>query len=317
VASRLLRGSVRRNDAGCEERSLSLGHDALTRVTAPWKQEIERRAERRRWRTVAGLATLVGFLSLACAGLWVAVVMREHARQAEKARAVDKALLAARQQEKGGDLRVAMRELAAAKAKLDPADDVLLRRLDPELRSYSERLGASESYTREVGRHVEEGYKLHGAARYDEAITDCGEALKLDPKNANAHNVRGLAWYGKREYDKAIADYGDALKLDPKNAQFYSNRGLAWYGKREYDKAIADCGEALELDPKNAYALINRGVARYGKGEYDKAIADYGEALKLDRDSFAVHKNIAWIRATCPDPKYRDRSQAARTSGWL
>ena len=86
VASRLLRASVRRNDAGCEERSLSLGHDALTRVTAPWKQEIERRAERRRWRTVAGLATLVGVLSLAFAGLWVAVVRQDHARQAAKAR---------------------------------------------------------------------------------------------------------------------------------------------------------------------------------------------------------------------------------------
>ena len=49
-------------------------------------------------------------------------------------------------------------------------------------------------------------------------------------------------------------------------------------------------------------------------GEYDKAIAGCGEALKIDRDSIAAHKNIAWIRATCPDPKYRDGKAAVESA---
>ena len=44
-ASRLLRTTVRRGDDGTEERSVSLGHDALARVAFPWKQELARRRQ--------------------------------------------------------------------------------------------------------------------------------------------------------------------------------------------------------------------------------------------------------------------------------
>ena len=66
---------------------------------------------------------------------------------------------------------------------------------------------------------------------YDKAIADYDEAIKLDPKNANAYSYRGLAWYWKSEYDKAIADYDEAIKLDPKSPRRYSNRGDAWQMK--------------------------------------------------------------------------------------
>ena len=49
-ASRLLRTTVRRGDDGTEERSVSLGHDALARVAFPWKQELARRRQLVRWR---------------------------------------------------------------------------------------------------------------------------------------------------------------------------------------------------------------------------------------------------------------------------
>jgi WD40 repeat protein len=45
---RLLRLATRRGPDGKEERTVSLGHDALARVAYPWKQELERRAARRR-----------------------------------------------------------------------------------------------------------------------------------------------------------------------------------------------------------------------------------------------------------------------------
>jgi hypothetical protein len=65
---RLLRVTTRRLDAGHEERLVSLGHDALAKVAEPWRQELERQAERRKWLTLAAtvLAVLLvfAFLSL-------------------------------------------------------------------------------------------------------------------------------------------------------------------------------------------------------------------------------------------------------------
>ncbi len=65
---RLLRTTVSRGDDGAEQRSVSLGHDALARVAFPWKQEVARRRQLVRWRlgAAAGIAliALFGFLAL-------------------------------------------------------------------------------------------------------------------------------------------------------------------------------------------------------------------------------------------------------------
>ena len=63
-----------------------------------------------------------------------------------------------------------------------------------------------------------------------------------------------------RKYDRAIEDYNEALRLKPDFAQAYSDRGAAWYFKGEYQKAIADYDQAIQLEPDNARAYTNRGA---------------------------------------------------------
>jgi hypothetical protein len=41
------------------------------------------------------------------------------------------------------------------------------------------------------------------------------EAIRLDPKNAFAHNVRSSAYFGKKQYALAMIDYEEALGPDP------------------------------------------------------------------------------------------------------
>ena len=146
---------------------------------------------------------------------------------------------------------------------------------------------------------------------------------------------RGDAWQAKGDIDKAIADYTEAIRLDPRHAQAYdtgatpgstrgistrpsptsprrsgsiprtpsaySNRGNAWYNKKEFDKAIADYTEAIRLDPEYAMAYNNRGRAWQQKGEFDKAIADYTEAIRLDPKDAAAYSNRGNAWATKKD----------------
>lgn len=58
------------------------------------------------------------------------------------------------------------------------------------------------------------------------AIKDYDEAIKLDPKFANAFNSRGSAYFEKGQYDRAILDYDQAIRLDPKNPVPIRNREL-------------------------------------------------------------------------------------------
>jgi tetratricopeptide (TPR) repeat protein len=150
--------------------------------------------------------------------------------------------------------------------------------------------------------------------KYDRAIADFNQAIRLDPNYAYAYNNRGYAWNGKKEYDRAIADYDQAIRLDPKYAKAYSNRGYAWSSKQEYDRAIADFSQAIRLDANLADAYHGRGEAWENKGEYNKTIADYNQAIRLDPNYSLAYNDLAWLRATCPDAHFRDGPKAVENA---
>ena len=64
----------------------------------------------------------------------------------------------------------------------------------------------------------------------------------------------------KEKYEKAIADYNEAIRLDPKMAAAYTQRGYAWEAKKDYEKAIADYTEAIRLNPNDTHAIIHRDL---------------------------------------------------------
>jgi tetratricopeptide (TPR) repeat protein len=98
----------------------------------------------------------------------------------------------------------------------------------------------------------------------------------LSSDQENAYFNRGIFYSNEKgDYDKAISDHNEAIRLDPKNANAYINRGLTYEDKGDYDKAISDHNEAIRLDPKKVGAYFNRGLAYQAKGDYNKAIADY------------------------------------------
>jgi len=116
----------------------------------------------------------------------------------------------------------------------------------------------------------------------DRAIADCNQAIRLDPKLANAYLNRGKAYSDKHDFDRAIADYDRAIELDPKSSIGYNNRCDAHLDKGAIDRAIADCNQAIRLDPKFAVAYLNRGNAYRNKRDVGSAIADYNQAIQLN-----------------------------------
>ena len=136
-----------------------------------------------------------------------------------------------------------------------------------------------------VGRIVRRAMAHLGAGDYDNAITDCTEAIRLDPEFASAYVFRGRAYNLKHDFDTAITDFTQAIRLDPKNADAYCGRGRAYKCKGDDDRAIAEYTEAIRLDPKNAAAYYGRATVyfwRFSKHDSDLAIADLTEAIRLD-----------------------------------
>jgi len=146
-------------------------------------------------------------------------------------------------------------------------------------------------------------YAANGDA--DRAIADYTATIRLDPAHANAYYNRGNSYSSKGDTERAIADYSATIRLDPAYANAYYNRGNAYSNKGNTDRAIADYTEAVRLQPTNANAYFNRGNAYGRKGETDRAIADYTEAIRAD----STHAN-AYLNRGLAYEKHGDFARA-------
>jgi tetratricopeptide (TPR) repeat protein len=147
-----------------------------------------------------------------------------------------------------------------------------------------------------------------------------------NPGTSEDHIDRGKEYAEEGQYDKAIHEFTEAIRLDPKNADAYHQRGLAYDQQKEYDKAISDFTEALRLEHEDAEKgthLDARAAVHEHQKHYDKAIDDYQQALKLDANDDGALNGLAWILATCPKDDVRDgkravelATKACKLRGW-
>jgi tetratricopeptide (TPR) repeat protein len=122
--------------------------------------------------------------------------------------------------------------------------------------------------------------------RYDRALADGEQAVRLNPDLPIAHFVRAGAALNLGQYDRAIADYTETMKLRPSAApSVYGPRGLAYHRKRDEAHAVADYSEILKIEPENAGMLLNRGDALRNMREWSRARDDYSEAIRLAPDN--------------------------------
>ena len=163
--------------------------------------------------------------------------------------------------------------------------------LDKAIADYTEAIRLNP---KDADAYGNRGYAYAAKGDLDKAIADCTEAIRLNPKDADAYVNRGWAYGEKGDFGKAIADYSEAIRLNPKDADAHRGRGYDYDMKGDRDKAIADYTEAIRLNPKYADAYSNRGYSYLMKGDFDKAIADYTEAVRLNPKYADAYCNRGW-----------------------
>ena len=87
------------------------------------------------------------------------------------------------------------------------------------------------------------------------------------------------------QQEEAIVDYDEAIRLNPKIAEAYINRAEEKNKMGEWAAAIADCNEAIRLKPDFAETYLNRGNATAALKRKDEARKDFGTALNLARNA--------------------------------
>jgi len=72
--------------------------------------------------------------------------------------------------------------------------------------------------------------------KYEQAVEHLSEAIRLEPKNALAHYLRGRANFCLGNVKKSVADLDKYVELEPSAASRQWERGISYYYAGEYEK---------------------------------------------------------------------------------
>jgi tetratricopeptide (TPR) repeat protein len=157
------------------------------------------------------------------------------------------------------------------------------------------------------------GEALSEVYRYDEAIAEFREALKIRPSYALARVSLGRALEhrdARGDIDEAIEQYQRAIRSDPTLADAHYNLGVLLAGRGSDGAAIAEFRMAVKYKPEHANAHYNLAKCLDRQGKHAEAIMCWRDALRLQPENADTVDEVAWRLATSPDSSIRDGRQA-------
>src|SRR5438094_9516404 len=138
----------------------------------------------------------------------------------------------------------------------------------------------------EAANLTREGIEASKAKDWDKAIAAFKRAAQLEeryaPNLASALQQRAGIYVSQQKFQEAIADYTEALKVKAKDPDIFERRAYAEMQLKDYDKALHDYNEAIKLSPEEPKYYQVRAFIYQTKGDFKAALADVNKILKLD-----------------------------------
>lgn len=130
-------------------------------------------------------------------------------------------------------------------------------------------------------RWIARGECLLEGDKYEAAISDFTNALKLAPDSTAALTGRAKVWAKTGDLQKAIDDCEQSIVIQP-TMEALSIRGEAWLAMNNLDQAIADFEDSSRLDETFAEAYRRRAEQHRTKGNDEAAEADLKAAARIE-----------------------------------
>jgi tetratricopeptide (TPR) repeat protein len=133
--------------------------------------------------------------------------------------------------------------------------------------------------------------------RLEDAVAALGQAVAMDPENADLHYYHAAAFLGLGKYDEARSGFQRVLEIRPVFPEAHNDLGnlLAMSGR--LDEALACYRQALQGRPEFAEARHNLGVGLCRQGKFAEAESAFREALRLQPELPGPAKALAGVCA--------------------
>jgi tetratricopeptide (TPR) repeat protein len=119
----------------------------------------------------------------------------------------------------------------------------------------------------------------------------------------------------KGDVENARRNVDAAIRSDPTLWPALYTRAKVFMMQRKYELAVQDCSEALRQCPTFIEAALLRAGANEALGRHAACLKEIEHVISIRPRSDALGRaygDRAWLRATCPDPAFRDGKQAIK-----
>ncbi len=154
------------------------------------------------------------------------------------------------------------------------------------------------------------GDLLADRGRLNEAMAQFQRAIAINPDFGKAHRGLGDILLAGGQLDEATSEYRKALEIQPDDAEAHRNLGVALASHGQFDEAIAQFEQAWKIKPGDLETLGSLAKALAARGQFADAMKHYRVILKRQPDNAEAQKDLAWLRATCPEASLRDGAEA-------
>jgi len=151
--------------------------------------------------------------------------------------------------------------------------------------------------------------------RYDQALKEVQEALRLDPENVDALYYQGIVYAAMDRPGEALAALGAARKLRPADPDVAFQIGVLHFGQKEYDKAEPFLREVYRAEPKRPNIGYYLGFIEFQKQNFREALGYFRANVPSD-DTFAqlagFYSSLTLARLGSPGQAKAEIDQALR-----
>lgn len=172
--------------------------------------------------------------------------------------------------------------------------------------AFAQEADTTKKMDPEAAKFYNKGVESLKAANYAEAVAYFDSCLQKvqDPK---FFQQRGFANFKQKKYDAALKDFQELLKVNPKNDIALGLIARTYYDMGSYDEAIktyttimkesADAAKKTDaemqiasIQAEQATLAYNKGLELYKAGKNEEALASYQKSLEIKKDYKPVYQ---------------------------
>src|SRR6266851_680997 len=147
-------------------------------------------------------------------------------------------------------------------------------------------------------RYYEQGVQSLRQQQWKSASSSFEEALKLDPRRADAENGLGVALGKLGDQKNSLAAFRRAIEIDPGYAEAHYNLALWLQVSGDADQALSELTTAVKLKPDYEDAQLALALIVQDTGDTDRAVELFKTILQEDPRSAEAHNwlGVAYAR---------------------